>query len=432
MLHRSIPPVGKTSERNNLLPPLSQLEKDGWKLVRHCPQGNKWHRARDHLRGTEVYGDPAVGEDPSGAEWSVDWSELESDQFLFATGDHVHWMVVDKTHLLTTTGFNAKLTVLSSSVCPNPHTVRVHNQGEKPHEPAVSLVEDPYRGATGGFLYGGASWDVTAGTENGTEGRTESGRTFGDSANLAAACGGANVFVRLSKKTRCGPGYDSLGMSLLRALQRASSGNDDNKNDDEIGKSDRADSAAAEEKKTADEDASITITSNTIPGSPVQAAERLLKIRDRAEGKDDASLMLLWAHFPRIFFFSLVRVSFYRHRVYNWLQSKVNHMKRRNVDSKFYQESLRIVYRDVFTRVLCYFSNYSMPPALLYGTEVLLLISICVFANIFMSLIKWSTSPTPVGRNPGTKAGPRCSQATRRWTWSSAREGTPFWTTTTK
>jgi hypothetical protein len=34
------------------LPIHSELIQNGWKLVRHCPAGDKWHPADDRLRGT--------------------------------------------------------------------------------------------------------------------------------------------------------------------------------------------------------------------------------------------------------------------------------------------------------------------------------------------------------------------------------------------
>jgi hypothetical protein len=68
------------------LPPLSELERNGWKLVRHCPTGDRWHSAADHLRGTEAYGDPADGDRADALEWTVRFDAEPFDEFLFATG----------------------------------------------------------------------------------------------------------------------------------------------------------------------------------------------------------------------------------------------------------------------------------------------------------------------------------------------------------
>ena len=48
-----------------------------WLLVRHVPQGLRWHNATDQLRGVDVYGDPGLG---LGTEFSVSYHTEEYNQ----------------------------------------------------------------------------------------------------------------------------------------------------------------------------------------------------------------------------------------------------------------------------------------------------------------------------------------------------------------
>ena len=278
--------------------------------MRHVPQGTKWHKASDHLRGTDVYGDPSVGAAAAGAEWSIKFADTEFDQFLFATGDHTKWMVVDRDTLWSTRGDNVGLKVLSSSATSAPHVVRIYSEEKWKHEPWVSLYsgDAAFRNNGEGFLYGGNSWDVDGVGGHTDQVESESGRPFG-TVNLASH-GGANVFIRLAKKHRMSADHDSLGMSLQRSFLRA------------------ATAAGGSRPGTPPSSSSLATTQ--------LAAAALSRIADRAEGRDDASLMLLWASYPRIFFYNLVRCSFYRNRIYEWMKGKVSHLKKRNVDMVFF------------------------------------------------------------------------------------------------
>merc|ERR1711877_12289 len=47
---------------------------DGWKKVRHVPQGETWHPVNDNLKGTALpYGDPSDDSQP----WSLQWNLLD-------------------------------------------------------------------------------------------------------------------------------------------------------------------------------------------------------------------------------------------------------------------------------------------------------------------------------------------------------------------
>ena len=56
--------------------PNVQFDLTGWKHVRHVPaSNNKWHKAKDHLAGTEVYGDNSN----SSEEWSIKFDDVPFD-----------------------------------------------------------------------------------------------------------------------------------------------------------------------------------------------------------------------------------------------------------------------------------------------------------------------------------------------------------------
>ena len=78
-----------TSQNLILTAPAADIDGGGWKLVRRVPSGNKWHKAKDQLRGTEVYGKPCGP--TSNKEWSVKFDNIKFNQFLFATGDQKKW-----------------------------------------------------------------------------------------------------------------------------------------------------------------------------------------------------------------------------------------------------------------------------------------------------------------------------------------------------
>ena len=43
-----------------------------WKLVRHVPQGTKWHPATDKLARTDEYGDPGIPSQPFSVKWNTE------------------------------------------------------------------------------------------------------------------------------------------------------------------------------------------------------------------------------------------------------------------------------------------------------------------------------------------------------------------------
>jgi hypothetical protein len=82
-----------------VLPVHEELELTGWRLVRHCPKGSKWFKAKDQLMGTEEYGDQTGKDHPEAEEWSVSWERNKFDEFLFATGDGSRFAIIDRSEV---------------------------------------------------------------------------------------------------------------------------------------------------------------------------------------------------------------------------------------------------------------------------------------------------------------------------------------------
>lgn len=69
----------------------------GWTEVRYVmPDHGKWHPATDQLAGTQAYGIPFNNRN----NWSIRFSHMTYDQFLFTTGDRSKWLVVNKDQLM--------------------------------------------------------------------------------------------------------------------------------------------------------------------------------------------------------------------------------------------------------------------------------------------------------------------------------------------
>ena len=128
-------------------------------MVRHVPQGSKWHKARDHLKGTEVYGDP---QDMS-KEWSVDWSQFTKfTEFLFSSGDFQHWAIIRKTDLIGDDGekwySNKDVAVQVSSISCIPYKARMYRRKRNLEDPWVS-IRNHYIAKS--MVYGAASYAIT-------------------------------------------------------------------------------------------------------------------------------------------------------------------------------------------------------------------------------------------------------------------------------
>jgi hypothetical protein len=170
------------AEGDTVLPTHAELVRNGWRLVRHCPAGDQWHHASDHLRGTAEYGDAAGGDHPNAPQWSVKFCEDVFDEFLFATGDGSKWIVVDKAEVEVTPAYllpvaaaggkakfqgMAEMTqpcvVSSSSANAAPYAVGLLHRADHPSEPWIALTDHEAAKSNegAGFLYGGGDFRFT-------------------------------------------------------------------------------------------------------------------------------------------------------------------------------------------------------------------------------------------------------------------------------
>ena len=237
---------------NALVPTHDALVLAGWMHVRHVPKGDKWHTAKDHLKGTEMYGDdwsesktidggrPLYdGDRPLAEGWSTTWKEEEVDQYLFATGDGMKFSIIDRSELQA-----CRLRAESSDHGEVPTRVKISSHSAAPgivkmkfakgaqskkeaeaqgsdggvssrpeealatsaaameHDdryPFISLVDykDAKKAQGSGFLYGGGALSLKKGNskDKKAEGPEEHGLANVDS------CGGANVYIRKSMDT---------------------------------------------------------------------------------------------------------------------------------------------------------------------------------------------------------------------------------------
>ena len=114
-----------------------------WRRVRHVPEGEVWHPARDVLRwvtrhhvltilnitrGHTEYGDPQDDSRP----WSVTWSREEYDELMFASGDFQYWMIVSRLELFRNDGMSIddeSIELKASSFGSRPHHGETHHAG---------------------------------------------------------------------------------------------------------------------------------------------------------------------------------------------------------------------------------------------------------------------------------------------------------------
>ena len=74
-----------------------EIDDGGWDLVRHVPNGTKWHSSTDKLQGIDAYGDSSEGPKSTTA-WSIQFNSTLAnyDELLVASGDCKHWLIVNK------------------------------------------------------------------------------------------------------------------------------------------------------------------------------------------------------------------------------------------------------------------------------------------------------------------------------------------------
>ena len=112
-------------------------------MVRHVPAGNRWHKAKDQLAGTEVYGTPCGT--TCAQEWSIKFDKEDFNEFLFSTGDEKKWLIADKDAVYGFTGENIPRTIIKSSVKSESYTARWYKASTSiihhPHHPWISIID---------------------------------------------------------------------------------------------------------------------------------------------------------------------------------------------------------------------------------------------------------------------------------------------------
>jgi len=133
------------------LPDCSKLRGGGWRLVRHVPEGNHWHPARDQLRGTQAYGRKGNAKSPH--PWSVRFDKMRFNEFLFASGDCKVWLVAKKWSVMGWYN-NAQRRVEASSWRGRPYHARWYRRHRNLEDPWVSLTDHHHGAGRGHMIYG--------------------------------------------------------------------------------------------------------------------------------------------------------------------------------------------------------------------------------------------------------------------------------------
>jgi hypothetical protein len=132
-----------TCKKGYNLPFPNNIDGGGWKLVRHVPAGNRWHPAKDHLRGTEEYGTAsAVSAGRSSSKpWSIKFENEPFDEFLFATGDGRKWLIARKDAVTGEFYTNQLRDIRMSSIRGEPYKARWYNREGNREDPWISVSD---------------------------------------------------------------------------------------------------------------------------------------------------------------------------------------------------------------------------------------------------------------------------------------------------
>merc|ERR1719478_1135366 len=159
-----------------------------WTVVRHIPACTLgWHLATDHLAGTQEYGNQTNLKYNAPDPWSVIFSHIHFDEFLFATADCEIWLIATRAAVMGDEYEEAVRPIAYSSIQPNgPSSARWHNRQDKKGDPWISLVD--YKNAlnSGEVVYAEAGM----GGENAKKGLP------GGATQALPVHGGANVYIR--------------------------------------------------------------------------------------------------------------------------------------------------------------------------------------------------------------------------------------------
>lgn len=111
-----------------------------------------WHKATDHLKGIDIYGDPNNGIGAESPEWSIRFDHEKFDEFLFATGDGSKWIIIPADEFYnpkqgTCLMLNGRVDDLEkirasrSSLNGSEHYIKVMNRPTVNSEPSIALLE---------------------------------------------------------------------------------------------------------------------------------------------------------------------------------------------------------------------------------------------------------------------------------------------------
>ena len=127
------------------------IDGGGWTLVRHVPEGNKWHRATDQLRGSDMYGTPC-GE-TCNQEWSIKFASINYNQFLFATGDGHKWLIAAKNVVTGSFYENKPRLICKSSRKASNYKAKWYRRKENREDPWISLTDHDTAIGEGNIIY---------------------------------------------------------------------------------------------------------------------------------------------------------------------------------------------------------------------------------------------------------------------------------------
>ena len=159
-----------------------------WTLVRRVPAGlTKWHPTTDGLVGTVVYGTYSSNPQNNniGTGWSINFENAVPgyNQFRFATGDEVVWLITTKAAIGGAVVSPAQYysdnlrAIVSSSDSATPYSARWYYRSVGSEDPWISVIDHGSAVAAGKILYGQNSFGAPH-------------------ANVLNQRIGANVFVR--------------------------------------------------------------------------------------------------------------------------------------------------------------------------------------------------------------------------------------------
>jgi hypothetical protein len=139
-----------------------------WTLVRRVPAGNAWHPTTDGLVGNVVYGTYSSNPQNNniGTGWSINFENAVPgyDQFKFATGDNVVWLITTKAAVGGAVVSPAQYyadslrAIISSSDSATPYSARWYYRSVGTEDPWISVIDHAAATGAGKILYGGNSF----------------------------------------------------------------------------------------------------------------------------------------------------------------------------------------------------------------------------------------------------------------------------------